>query len=252
MGVQWEGTSPNLDILRLAYQLDDGVIVLVGGVGGTYASKSVPWSNKSVNTTHHLRLEVAEVAGTLRPTILAFKGYSDGVLVLTETEETLGINLSGLPARLHPSFSVATYRYSSVNQVFDNLVVRTKFSLGCVGFESPLSGGPVTVNKSRALPFKAKLFDRNGVPVTDLELGAARPVIQVLYSAGTQSAIDVTEFSLPAGQSTSGNQFVFSEGKWHYNLLTKDFTAPGVYTVTMGPGGDYVIEPTCIGSFLLK
>lgn len=125
MGVQWEGPIPNADIIRFGYQFDEKVVVLNWGVGGIYyADKRIPWQNPTANENHHVRLEIEEISGTVRPKILAFKGYSDSVLVISETEETLGIDLSGLPAQLHPSFSAATYTGSPINQIFDNLVVR--------------------------------------------------------------------------------------------------------------------------------
>jgi streptogramin lyase len=127
--------------------------------------------------------------------------------------------------------------------------------LGCVGFDPPMAAGPVTVKKNRALPHKAHLFDADGLPVTDADI-AAPPVIQVLYESGTgEAAIDVTDDALAAGEGTDGNQFVCTEdGKWQFNLKTKNYTASGTYTVTMESGDklEYVIDPKCEASFVIK
>jgi hypothetical protein len=110
----------------------------------------------------------------------------------------------------------------------------------------------VTVKKQRALPFKGELLDSEGLPVTDSEIGDVPPVIQIIYQAATGQADDVTDEALPVGLGTPGNQFEFNGEKWQYNLkiTNQNFTAPGIYTVTMVPGDDYVIEPTCQGHFL--
>jgi hypothetical protein len=51
--------------------------------------------------------------------------------------------------------------------------------------------------------------------------------------------------------------FVFtSDNKWQYNLKASSLTVPGsyrlLYTVTMEPGDDYVILPTCTGTFVIE
>jgi len=125
----------------------------------------------------------------------------------------------------------------------------------CTGFEPPLDNGPVTVKKNRALPLKAQLFDSDGIPVTDVGI-VALPVIQVLYDSGMGGdAVDVTVDALPAGQGTEGNQFVFTDdGKWQFNLKTKNYTAVGIYTILMVSGDDaeYSIDPTCAVDFEIE
>ena len=114
----------------------------------------------------------------------------------------------------------------------------------------PMDGGPVQVKKNRALPLKAELFDSEGVVVTDADIDP--PVVQVIYEAGTQASEDVTEQAVPVGLATEGNQFVFEDGKWRYNLKTKPFSATGTYTITMVPGDSYVIQPTCTAQFVIE
>jgi len=90
--------------------------------------------------------------------------------------------------------------------------------------------------------------------MTDLDL-VAPPVIQVIYEYGTPDAEDVTGDALPAGHSTEGNQFFFdSDQGWHYNLKTKNYSAPGTYTVFMdsGDASEFLVDPTCVGEFVIK
>ncbi len=51
--------------------------------------------------------------------------------------------------------------------------------------------------------------------------------------------MDVTEDALPAGHGTESNQFAFTtDGKWQLNLKTKNYTASGIYRITMVSGDD--------------
>jgi len=142
-----------------------------------------------------------------------------------------------------------------VDGVTLNLSIACAPQYHCSGFESPMDQGPVTVKKNRALPLKAQLLDENGSLTTDADI-VALPVIQVLYNSGTGGEpIDVTDDALSAGEGTEGNQFVFTdEGKWQYNLKTKNYTAEGTYNITISTGDDseYVINPTCEASFIIK
>ena len=73
----------------------------------------------------------------------------------------------------------------------------------------------------------------------------ALPVLQVLFDpSGDGDAIDVTNEAFPAGQGTDGNQFVFSDGLWRFNLKTKNYSAAGTYTTTMVSGDEteYLVE----------
>lgn len=121
----------------------------------------------------------------------------------------------------------------------------------CVGFEPPMEDGPVSVNKNRALPLKAELFDGDGLPVTDVDLEFP-PVIQVTFTSGTLPSVDVSDQSVPVGLGTDGIEFEFADGKWRYNLKTKNFTALGTYTITMAPGNNYRIDPTCASAFVIE
>ena len=124
----------------------------------------------------------------------------------------------------------------------------------CSGFEPPMDKGAVKVKKNRVLPFKAELLDGAGNPLTDADI-IAPPVIQVMYDSGEEGdAVDVTDNALSAGHGTEGNEFEFTGSNWQFNLKTKDYSAPGTYTVTMVSGneGEYVIEPTCTATFVIE
>jgi len=131
------------------------------------------------------------------------------------------------------------------------LAVAPTFS--CLGFDPPVHEGAVRVKKNRVIPFKAELIDSDGYPITDVDI-IAPPVIQVTFQSGTGDAIDVTDDALSAGFGTEGNEFEFRDGKWQFNLKTKNYTAQGIYTVTMvsGDESEYVIDPTCEAHFMIE
>lgn len=88
--------------------------------------------------------------------------------------------------------------------------------------------------------------------VTDFDVSLP-PVIRVLYSRElTPNPVDVTEYSLPWWKSGEGNQFEYHREQWRFNLLFTSFSAPGTYTVSVQPGSDYLIEPTCTGTFVVE
>lgn len=240
--------------IALTLQLDERRVYLSWGLGAgnPRGNRWVPWVPSGPNEDYRVELEIEEVPGTSRPTILALKGYVDGTEVIGFNEEELGIDMSGFPPILYPSFRGATHASSPISHVYDDAVIREKLLLHCEGYEPPLAGGAVKVNKNRALPFKAQLYDELNIPVLPVHLGSAPPVIRVIYHSGIGPAEDVTDEAIPAGKGTPGNQFVFEDDKWQFNLLTKNYTAPGTYTVTMVPGNGYFIEPTCAGSFVIQ
>jgi len=141
---------------------------------------------------------------------------------------------------------------------YDNIKVEIiqPTPVSCVGFESPMASGPVTVRgKNRALPLKAQLFNESGTALTDVDLTSA-PVLQVLYDAGLGGdPEDVSDQVLPAGQGSEGNQFVYTtDGEWQYNLATKNYAAPGTYHISIVAGDDeeYEISPACQASFVVE
>ena len=125
----------------------------------------------------------------------------------------------------------------------------------CEGFDSPMEV-PVTIKKNRALPLKARLFDELDILATDVDV-VSHPVVQVLFNPSVGGdPIDVTDDALPSGQSSDGNIFSFdaSTDRWKYNLKTKNYDAPGTYTISMvsGDNSEYVVDPTCEAIFVVE
>jgi hypothetical protein len=131
----------------------------------------------------------------------------------------------------------------------------TALLLACAGYMPPMASYPVTVKKNRALPLKAQVIADDGSALIATDL-TARPVVQVLYDSGLGGdPVDVTSEALSAGLGTEGNQFEFTdEGHWQFNLLTRNYTAPGTYIVTMESGDDseYVLDPSCVTEFVVQ
>jgi hypothetical protein len=70
---------------------------------------------------------------------------------------------------------------------------------------------------------------------------------------GTNDVMDVTDLALPGGLSSEGNQFVFSDGVWRFNLGTKSYSAPGTYFIHMAPGNDMEYSVTaCVAQFVIQ
>jgi hypothetical protein len=64
--------------------------------------------------------------------------------------------------------------------------------------------------------------------------------------------VDISDDALSSGQSSEGNQFVFTDdGIWQFNLKSKNYTASGEYMVTAVSGDEteYTIDPACVTSF---
>jgi len=125
-----------------------------------------------------------------------------------------------------------------------------KFS--CAGFEPPMDE-PVSVKKkNRVLPLKMVLFDENGMEVTDVDV-TAPPLVEIDFTGGYPTEPPGEDF-LPAGQGDEGNQFVFTGSRWQFNLQTKNFSGSGTYTIraVSGDPSEYLIDPTCIATFLIE
>jgi len=174
------------------------------------------------------------------------------------------------------SVGVGTYNQGQIGY-FDAVKISHSYSAGysayydfepagpaysCDGFEPPMNlaylppamgGGEIgrSVKRNRVLPFKATLLDGDGNPVTALN---SPPVIQVTYVPTVGPAADVTADALTSGKRSDGNQFELTGDSWAFNLWTKNYTAVGRYEATMvsGDPGEYVIDPTCRGVFVIE
>ena len=121
-----------------------------------------------------------------------------------------------------------------------------------------LRGIPVTVKKNRVLPLRIALQDGNSSPIkeiTDLDI-TSHPVLQVTFADGTPTAENVTDDCLSAGWGTDGNVFEYdiSTGMWCFNLKTKNYTAPGTYTISIvsGDEAEYIIDSAITATFVIK
>lgn len=128
-------------------------------------------------------------------------------------------------------------------------------ALECAGFETPMNKDSVKVISPKVLPFKAQLFHADGSPVIDADL-VAPPVITVRYIPEQPGVPeDVTDLAIPAGLGTEDHQFAFTtEGKWQYNLSTRNYSQQGTYNVGIrsGDSNEYVINPSCLGTFVIE
>lgn len=125
----------------------------------------------------------------------------------------------------------------------------------CLGFENPMADSyvnPVKVNGQRVIPLKAQLVDEYGSLIIDSDIDSP-PLLQVM---ATDPDSDVTDGASFAGQGTAEKQFVFTyDGKWQFNLKTKNFTKPGTYEISLitGDGSEYKIQsPACRGKFVIE
>jgi hypothetical protein len=138
-----------------------------------------------------------------------------------------------------------------------NLTVTTTATVpnySCLGFENPMGQGPVTVKNNRVLPLKAHLIDQYGSLIIDTDV-ASPPVLQVMGKDSGGSNTDLTNQGLFAGQGTGKKQFVFTaDGKWQFNLMTKNYSKPGTYTISIltGNSSEYVINPSCTATFVIE
>ena len=111
----------------------------------------------------------------------------------------------------------------------------------CVGFEPPADNALAVKKPNRVLPLRMKLVDGDGMNVWNI----APPVVSVSYVASDgDDPVEVEELNY-AGNGDEGNQFLFNDDKWAFNLSTRGL-ASGEYTVSAVPGSnDYEISPTC-------
>lgn len=215
--------------------------------GNGYSERSAPgiW-----NYEQNYRIVVTSVGNT---TEVSFRNAEDNVLFEHTFEVNLGV-LGDFYIVLEQFMGTPGEQYYS-DVALDYLRVFDLSHLNCIGFGPPMDNGPVKVKKNKVLPLNAQLFDTEGLLVTDADI-VAPPVIQVFYNSEPGGdPVDVTESALPAGEGTEGNQFVFTEeGTWTFHLKTKNYSAPGTYTIYMDSGDDseYVIDQQCQASFVIN
>jgi hypothetical protein len=128
-------------------------------------------------------------------------------------------------------------------------------TLTCNGFDAPMNKStPVRVRKNRVLPLRATLTNDQGQLVDDLGISAP-PLVVVEFDDGLGGdSVDVSDDALPGAFGTAGNQFEFVNGKWVFNLVNENYSAPGTYTASMvsGDSSEYTIDPTCSAQFVIR
>jgi hypothetical protein len=123
--------------------------------------------------------------------------------------------------------------------------------INCTGFEPPMDKTISVKKKNRVLPLKMVCYDGES-ELTDLDI--VPPVVEVDYvdSYGVPGAVEEV---LYAGQGDEGNQFVYSDGYWRFNLQTKNFSAYGTYNIKAKSGdtNSYIIEvPSPEATFVVE
>lgn len=121
----------------------------------------------------------------------------------------------------------------------------------CQGFLPPLDK-PLTLKGKgkRAIPVKIVLSDLWGDIMTDAHI--MPPVVQVSYQPVSGASIPGDEGELlPPGLSDDGNIFRYKPANemWIINLVTKQFTSSGTYTVTVISGDNSYVIKGCSQKF---
>lgn len=135
---------------------------------------------------------------------------------------------------------------------FDDIVVNSISCYTCVGFEPPMDKIVKVKKPNRVLPLKMLLLDENNMEISDLDIETA-PLVEVDFTGGDPTEPPEEDF-LAAGQGDEGNMFVYTdEGKWQFNLQTKNFSGPGLYTIraVSGNPNTYIIDSTCTAQFVI-
>ncbi|WOJ92134.1 hypothetical protein R0135_10075 [Congregibacter variabilis] len=133
-----------------------------------------------------------------------------------------------------------------VSPVGSSLAIPATPEFSCEGFYGPAASEIVVRKPNRVIPLRMNVFN-GSMEVTE---GPA-PILQVTYvssSTATSEAVDV-EF---AGKGSDGNQFVYADGEWAFNLKTKGL-ASGSYGLSVASATEgYVIEPSCVTTLIVQ
>ena len=186
--------------------------------------------------------------------LLDVRNFGGGTTTFFDIQSTSGDSTSRV-------FSSVSGRVDDPSGNLDSTGLVTQFTsspftvLSCVGFENTTNNGSGNVRNIKVLQLEADLVNSDGNIIIGTDI-ASPPVLHVvMVNAGGSTATDVTDIALSAGKRTAGNQFVFtSNGTWQFNLMTKNYTTPGTYTVSILTGNifEYVINPTCTATFVIE
>lgn len=184
--------------------------------------------------------------------------YVDGNIVATTTQNNWGTAVGDL-ADICGANDAAGY-FSMDNLKIWNYA-KTDFSdrycavyscYTCVGFEPPMDKTVKVKKPNRVLPLKMLLLDENNMEISDLDIENP-PLVEVDFTGGDPIEAPGEDF-LIAGQGDEGNIFVYTdEGKWQFNLQTKNFSGPGLYTIraVSGNPNTYIVDPACTAQFVI-
>ena len=271
-GIQWTSSNPDTSMSGASLF---GYTELYGfGSNGTWTGALGPMAGLNsalgvVSVIHTMTFEFSTPVSGVGGFMNYVPGYGNPVISVYDSghnlieSHTLNFSTNGA---LNAGFFYGFLEGSPVIRYFTlsnsyigivNLTVTTTASVpkySCLGFENPMGQDPVTVKKNRVLPLKAQLIDQYGDMIIDTDI-ASPPVLQVMGRDSGGSNIDLTNQGLFAGQGTETKQFDFTvEGKWNFNLMTKNYSNPGTYTISIltGDSSEYVIEPSCRAIFVIE
>jgi sugar lactone lactonase YvrE len=177
----------------------------------------------------------------------------------SNTANNGGISASSLnqPQRIIVDIFGNIYVTDTANHrvlVYDGILIQAQAHT-CTGFDDPFANPLALKKKSkRTIPLKMTLTNSEGAVITDTDVEAP-PVVNVLFGGQVFGEVPPdSDDLLPTGGANEDNIFRFNDStdQWEYNLDTKQFTAPGVYTVKPVAGNDsYTIDTGsgCIQTF---
>jgi hypothetical protein len=159
------------------------------------------------------------------------------------------------------AFSTVTGSVDDPSGDADSTGLVTRFTgspvpmLSCVGFENSTNNGRGNAKNIKVLQLKADLVNPDGNIAIGTDIISPPVLHVVMVETGGSTAIDVTNGAESAGRGTAGKQFVFtSGGEWQFNLMTRNYSTPGTYTVSILTGNifEYIIQPTCTATFVIE
>lgn len=186
--------------------------------------------------------------------LLDIRNFRGGSTTFFDVQSTSGDSTSR-------AFSTVTGSVDDLSGDADSTGLITQFTgspvpeFSCVGFVNSTNNGRRNAKNIKLLQLKADLVNRDGNIVIGTDISFPPILHVVMVKTGGSTAIDVTDGALSAGRGTSGNQFVFtSGGEWQFNLMTRNYTTPGTYTISILTGNifEYIIKPTCTATFVIE
>ena len=183
-------------------------------------------------------------------TARSFFGAEDLRVVYTPVGSAMPFDQSswGSSSPFPINYKWSGFQWNTVNSVLTFQISEppTSSRLACSGFEPPVRD-TMSITGQRVIPLKAMLYDSSGNVVGSSGIGSAPNVAVEFFPASSGTSSDLGDSVSGVGSARAGRQFVYADGKWRFNLSTRNFSNPGTYLVTMTSGdeAEYVIEPPC-------